>query len=540
MRSYRSLKAVSGKRAFRSVHDTVELHCPEVIDPSDGVWKPDPNCTVPLTRIARGDEVTAFQRKYNVISGDKVAATFDIPSRRTSGNKTNNDVRSLLAARGNLATDAIFRSDSIRVLAHNNEQKEIYTGSPIELRGVVYLLDFCGWKSPFRTAQALRTYLFSENGSVEGNIQNYYRTCSFGKTVWDPKYVAVVGPLQLDCKGTVANGALQYNFDASRLCGANELMYWRIGADTQAQKLAASDPSLSSILQWSQRRRIMMILPPEIKCNFNGIADATCAGSMCRSFINTKSPLDVNVLFHELQHNHGLNHAGRNKLEYGDLTDPMGDSPASGQKVHCHNAAYNWRIGWARPITGGVLTAANFTPTANRIALTIPASGTTDMNMVILDMGSSSPQAASPSIPYPKYFLSFRVRNTTFGGYDGGLSAAINQAVVIHNYNGTASDRDALTSNLVAIGGPRFDSFDPAFPAGNVWTGPFTPFNSTTGLGGGLRVKVVSVGPSSAVVELCRMYSQTEGKPGSAECQANLDRDCDGKMASLDSDCNPK
>ncbi|GIL56913.1 hypothetical protein Vafri_12193 [Volvox africanus] len=302
-------------------------------------------------------------------------------------------------------------------------------------------------------------------------------------------------------------------------------MYWRIGADTQAQKLAASDPNLSSILQWSQRRRVMMILPPETKCNFNGIADASCVGSICRSFINTKSPLDVNVLFHELQHNHGLNHAGRNELEYGDPTDPMGDSPASGQKVHCHNAPYNWRIGWARPIAGGLLTAANFTPAANRFVLTIPASGTTDMNMVIVNMGSSSPQAGASFITYPKYFLSFRVRNVTFGGYDSGLSAAINQAVVIHKYDGTMNDRDASKSTLVAIGGPRFDSFDPAFPARDVWTGPFTPFNSTSGLGGGLRVKVVSVGPSSAVVEVCRMYSQTEGKPGSAECQANLDRD---------------
>lgn len=58
-----------------------------------------------------------------------------------------------------------------------------------------------------------------------------------------------------------------------------------------------------------------------------------------------------------------------------------------------------------------------------------------------------------------------------------------------------------------------------------MWTGPFLPYNAATGLGGGLRVRVVRVGPTSADVEVCRMFAQREGNPDSEECELGLDQD---------------
>ncbi|GIM12413.1 hypothetical protein Vretimale_15747 [Volvox reticuliferus] len=301
--------------------------------------------------------------------------------------------------------------------------------------------------------------------------------------------------------------------------------------------MATEGSILEAVLQHTPRRRVLVVLPAQAKCGFAGLADVACASATCRSFIKGTYAADVNVLFHELQHNIGLSHAHRGFEEYGDPSDPMGMSMRNSQAVRCHNAPYNWRIGWATTVPSGNLTAGNFTIASNRIRLTIPGSGLTDANMVIANLGRATHEPTSRSIPYPRYFLSYRVRNNTQGGYDRGLPDSYNQKVLIHTYDGTFNERDFNRSDIVDAG-PRFLQRDPAFPAGNVWTGPFTPFNSTTGLGGGLRVKVVSVGPSSAVVELCRMYSQTEGKPGSAECDSNLDRDCDGLVAAVDPDCN--
>ncbi|GLC54358.1 hypothetical protein PLESTB_000855300 [Pleodorina starrii] len=173
------------------------------------------------------------------------------------------------------------------------------------------------------------------------------------------------------------------------------------------------------------------------------------------------------------------------------------------------------------------LNAGSFRPSANRFRFSIPASGTTDQNMVIVDVGSIPlPDAKVATISYSKYFLSYRLRNTTYGGYDSGLSDSYHQKVLLHSYNGTISDTSLPRSVYISAAGPKFDKvWDRTFPEGNVFTAPFVPYNASTNLGGGLRIKVVSVGGMSATVEVCRMYSETEGTPGSAACQENLDRD---------------
>ncbi|GLC69580.1 hypothetical protein PLESTF_000850900 [Pleodorina starrii] len=339
----------------------IMLNCPEYPDPVTGLMTPDPNCNVPWARIASGDaEVEAFQRDYQVEAGDIIA---------------------------------------------------VYAGTTIDLRAVVFIVDFCGWRNPFRSAEEATKAMLRVPGAVEGNLQ--------------------------------------------------------------------TDPTKTV-------------------------------------------PVDVRVAYHELQHNMGLQHARRGYDEYGDETDPMGTSPATSQGVHCHNAPSNWRIGWATPVPNGDLTANSFTPSANRRTFVIPDSGRSDKNMVIVSPGSKNVLTriqrdiiTSDVIPYPKYFLSYRVRNTTWGGYDNGLRSTYDRKVLVHQYNGTVSTGFVTEQpNFITSGG-----------ADLMLDGPFVPYDSATGLGGGLRFKVISVGDTSATVEVCRMYSRTEGTPGSAECQANIDRD---------------
>ncbi|GLC72011.1 hypothetical protein PLESTF_001194800 [Pleodorina starrii] len=244
-----------------------------------------------------------------------------------------------------------------------------------------------------------------------------------------------------------------------------------------------------------------------------------------------KIATNVYGIFHELQHNTGLMHAATWDLEYGDKSDPMGDIYVSTtNEPQCHNPVSNWKINWAIPVPGGYLTHTSFTPRTNRLTFTIPASSVSDKNMVIVDLGIV-PTDVKYTTSRPrlvKYFLAYRVRNTTAGGYDSGLISFFNQKVTIHRSDISAAANDNLLSTIYLSAGPRFGAAtggDPTFPDGNVWKSPFVPVDPVNGTGGGIRVKVVSRDLTQAVVEVCRMYAQTEGTPGSAECRANLDRD---------------
>ncbi|GLC58029.1 hypothetical protein PLESTB_001310200 [Pleodorina starrii] len=464
----------------------IMLNCPEYPDPVTGLMTPDPNCNVPWARIASGDaEVEAFQRDYQVEAGDIIA---------------------------------------------------VYAGTTIDLRAVVFIVDFCGWRNPFRSAEEATKAMLRVPGAVEGNLQNYYETCSYGKITLQPNNVAVVGPIAIECNATYSNGVWTVPSNSRSSCGVAEQFSWIQQAEAKAKELFPNDAKLQAILRWPTRR-VMVLVPKEAPCPWAGLAYMGSTGDQ-KSFVKTDPtktvPVDVRVAYHELQHNMGLQHARRGYDEYGDETDPMGTSPATSQGVHCHNAPSNWRIGWATPVPNGDLTANSFTPSANRRTFVIPDSGRSDKNMVIVSPGSKNVLTriqrdiiTSDVIPYPKYFLSYRVRNTTWGGYDNGLRSTYDRKVLVHQYNGTVSTGFVTEQpNFITSGG-----------ADLMLDGPFVPYDSATGLGGGLRFKVISVGDTSATVEVCRMYSRTEGTPGSAECQANIDRDCDGLVGNNDPDC---
>lgn len=200
----------------------------------------------------------------------------------------------------------------------------------------------------------------------------------------------------------------------------------------------------------------------------------------------------------------------------------------------CHNGPYQWRNRWSTTINAqrgignneyGNLTAANFSIIANRLKFTIPATSTTDENLLIVNLGVASKAPGAASIQYSKYFISYRVMNNTPLAYDSGLPKTYHQRVFIHLYDGWWSDlsgesfiNDTRSQYIAEL--PMIK-----FPNETVWTAPFVAYDPKTGLGGGFRVRAVRVGGLTADVEVCRMYAKVEGTRGSQACAQGLDID---------------
>ncbi|GFR51347.1 hypothetical protein Agub_g13770, partial [Astrephomene gubernaculifera] len=124
--------------------DIVELRCPEVFDSATGFSMPDPTCNLPFKRLARGEDAVALKEDNRLLSGDSIKITVDVTADVSSATTTADPGSS---RRRLLAASAKFRKRSLRVIK-KGAQKECYTGTPIEPRMVVYLLDMCGWSSP--------------------------------------------------------------------------------------------------------------------------------------------------------------------------------------------------------------------------------------------------------------------------------------------------------------------------------------------------------------------------------------------------------
>ncbi|GLC60859.1 hypothetical protein PLESTB_001684200 [Pleodorina starrii] len=183
--------------------DFAMLSCPNVRDPKDGFIKPDPNCDFPPRRLARGSaDVDAFMNEFQVQSGDLIAATFDIRNQSSSTTVASGGRHLLVGDAADEGADGLnfaLRRESIRVVTRADRSKEVYTGTTIELRTVVYLLDLCGWLVPWRSPEEFSKFLFrNAPGSFPGNLENYYQTCSYGKTTFRPENVVIVGPIQVD------------------------------------------------------------------------------------------------------------------------------------------------------------------------------------------------------------------------------------------------------------------------------------------------------------------------------------------------------
>jgi len=116
----------------------------------------------------------------------------------------------------------------------------------------------------------------------------------------------------------------------------------------------------------SSYTNIMYILPDEV--NFNGAAYAYLDGRI--SVVSNQYVSYQYVLIHEIGHNFGHHHSGRENSAYGDLSGMMGlqvyedDAPRA-----CFNAAKSWWFGWY----------------SDRHVEVTPTSGSMVLNMLSID-----------------------------------------------------------------------------------------------------------------------------------------------------------
>lgn len=512
------------------------------------MMKPDPECKVPAKTIRRGGESGAFQISARVLSGDPVTVDLDVELTDEPASPGRHLLQSAKKVKG----------ISIKKLAFGTKgsQKEIYSGTPIELRAVVYLLNICNMLSPFQSASDFHRYMYKttpagQPGSPD-NLQNYYQTCSRNKTFFDPSKVMVVGPINVPCSGALTRGSLSFPWSANG-CGAAEQVAWLDIAEAYArQHVAPNDPAVASVLSWTERRRVIVILPAAVKCPWAGLGVVGCVGPLCTAYIKGTYATQMAVIYHELQHNFGLGHAMRGGNEYGDSTDSMGDAASVSSSPLCHNAPYLYRIGWATTISApgaaatgdgayGNLTASNFTASNTMKDVQLPAAGTSDNSMIRVALGAVDTGPTGFRSAYPTLFISYRSKRPGPSGYDAGLPSGMNQRVFIHAFNGTIWERDYNRSDLLAIGTERAAfTAQTGTSAGSSWSSNFVPVDPILNTGGALKVTVKLTTPDYAVVDLCHVRSLKEGSgPDDEACSDGLDNDCDGLADDSDPDCNP-
>lgn len=456
----------------------------------------------PLVTFASGNNAAEFVERHRLVSGDLVSYMTD----KHGGyiENTFSKVESPVYSNSNIMID------------------EILNGSIVNISATVYIINFCNWTNPVKKSN-ISTLMFNTNNSQEDNIERYYDVCTYGKVRYVSDNVAVFDNITMDCWGNVSSGSVVYKYNSSNNCSANEQFAWRMAGERVAQAAALKDSKVARILN-STHRRVIAILPKQVTCAWAGLGSVGCDGKSCSTYIKGVSGFDNSVVFHELGHNIGLSHAGRGKDEYGDQTDVMGDAGnLYVKKILCFNVGNMYRIGVASAVSDGNLTSANFTLEKNHRRVVVPATSFKEKNYAVVDLAYYN---KTHRLAYPKFFLSYRVRRTTFGGYDAGLQAKYDRKVYVISFNGTASLRDFNRTYFHDFGVP-FTTTNSSW-----WSGPFINISgSDYNYGGGLRVSVVSMGDTSATLDICKMYSQKE------VCFMNLDLDCDGLYGRQDPDC---
>ncbi|KAG2489235.1 hypothetical protein HYH03_012257 [Edaphochlamys debaryana] len=569
-----------------------------------------PGCNSPTATIAVGDQATQLRDAYGFNNGDTATLKLRETAAGVARRRALHEGRALSGEEaGAVPTAPSFELLDLQV-TQEKEQKEIYVGNPIDLRTIVFILDFsqgstssCGpassWGPAVKTEDVRAA--MRDQARFPNNLNNFYTTCSYGKSFFRDENTYVLGPVPIPCRGFVMknftgrpvlpprpppkppsqwanllplsrrNDTVDDWWDVSRFCTASEQQAWEREAEKFARLRAATDPKLAAILSYRERRRNIYILPNGLTCQWAGYADVTCTSPTCSVYVKGGvAGLGLQVLAHEAMHNYGLEHAGMGMDEYGDATDVMGNFRQAGSGVLCPNAPNMYRIGWAKPLNPpgtrpnsltaaggqyGSLSAGNFTRTANKRQFYLPAFGSRDDNHLMIALGARfapatawdanrinfySDAVRNPKIPYPVYYISYRVRNSTAGGFDSGLTSSQHMKVLIHQYNGTQSERTFGFKSLLMDWGPSFNRKAAWDASGRTWAGRFVQpqrvRDPQTGgfleVGGGLVVRVVgSPTAAGATVEVCQQYALSE------DCGAGVDADCDGLVGDDDPDC---
>lgn len=202
---------------------------------------------------------------------------------------------------------------------------------------------------------------------------------------------------------TISGKAYEHVRINANVVGRCDDYNWSLMANTAAQQMGISTSSYQSIVY---------VLPSGTSCPYAGSAAMPGVQTWIRGDYCNRAV----TYLHELGHNIGMDHASQNGVEYGDWSDPMGNSFGPLKTV---NAPHAVQMGWV-PSTK-ILNGAIGTYTVAALD-TDPA--TTNLPLVI-------------KIPKPNtndfYYLSYR--NPV--GYTANMDAGYLNRLTIHRYAGT-------------------------------------------------------------------------------------------------------
>eukprot|EP00198_Chlamydomonas_reinhardtii_P003372 XP_001692708.1 predicted protein [Chlamydomonas reinhardtii] len=391
----------------------------------------------------------------------------------------------------------------------------VVDGKAVNITSIVMLATVCGNRPGIDITSAAVN-------SRNVTLQHYYATCSYGKVQFRPENNLVTA-VSLPCTALyqTSSSGVQTWYKSQTSCDAPELYGWMRDALAQAQ----TNLGLASTTPY---KRKVLFLP--------------------------NRQVDMQVLFQELGHNIGLQHANRwidgVNQEYEDFTDPMGtgwvqNDDYQNKTMICLGAAEAYKAGW-------VLPAASFNLTEDLVpgypvTLILPSMHATDTNFLYINVTSlpaykpSWPANAQPLNRTNQLFVSYRVRQPA-PGFDSGLTTDMSKKIYIHNFNATLRSPPrpdpgdaAMKTSLIAILGTRAGSVQ-GMDVNTAFRFDFGPLAGGRTSVNGLHIKPLSLDAASATLTVC-YFAVAKESDAEGGCSNGIDDDCDGYADEADTDC---
>lgn len=205
--------------------------------------------------------------------------------------------------------------------------------TPTHMYSLTMVLNVCSLSttvSPFNLTSILNKNIYRDN------LPDMIDVCSQGYRT----YRTIIVPYVVDVPcGEGVPKPLNWNNDNTRR--TIECNYWEWTSN--ALNIVKQR---SPTLYWQHYDHIMFILPDVDKCNFAGLGVVgPCSGRDCRIWITNIYATQLATYLHEIGHTLGLNHAGFNNSEYGDLSSAMGECCFQ----RCYNAGNTHYLNWTHP-----------------------------------------------------------------------------------------------------------------------------------------------------------------------------------------------
>ncbi|GIL81392.1 hypothetical protein Vretifemale_10376, partial [Volvox reticuliferus] len=360
------------------------------------------------------------------------------------------------------------------------------------------------------------------DGSV--NLADYWKTCSYGRTLLDLNATTVLGPIQLPCSGPGNPAGGNWTWSVSS-CHGNNPYGWFYWLEQYAIKTLNMDLS-----KYNHR---VMILPKghqnfqEADCNWAGISttgpmNPEPSNPMIYSYSYTWLSGDMWdntwLWFHELGHALWLQHASSPAGEYGDFTSAMGAIRSFG--LRCFNAPQNWQLGWSSPF---VLLKREDFRAGETILRWIPAALKSPNHAIriFLPPGfKSDGRSGVPEMCLKQLWVSYR---TSASKYDLLWPVLGTGVVLVHmwtDYTFSSMVRPMLVGTLAVP-----NASTPSDVQGSTYELPMCR----------LVISALDMWQGYALIGVCIKTGDTNVE---TNCGNGLDDDCDGFVDSMDPDCH--